>query len=102
MAEYVLSNTADADLDNIYTYSFEAYGENKADAYFLDLRDCLQRLADTPLLGRPAKVVRPDLFRHEHARHIVFYLIENDGIFIARILHCAMDVERQLAAGQGD
>ena len=51
MADYVLSNAADADLDDIYTYSFEAYGESKADAYFLDLRDCLQRLADTPLLA---------------------------------------------------
>ena len=49
MAEYVLSNAADADLDDIYTYSFETYGESKADA-----------------------------------------------IFIARILHRAMDVERQL------
>ena len=102
MADYVLSNAADADLDDIYTYSFEAYGESKADAYFLDLRGRLQRPADTPLLGRPAKLIRPDLYRHEHARHIVFYLIEHEGIFIARILHCSMDVERQFKAVQSD
>jgi plasmid stabilization system protein ParE len=50
MADYVLSNAADADLDDIYTYSFEIYGESKADAYFIDLRDCLQRLADNRAL----------------------------------------------------
>jgi toxin ParE1/3/4 len=99
MAEYVLSNAADADLNDIYTYSYEIYGEDRADTYFLDLRDCLQQLADNPHLGRLARIVRPDLFRHEHDRHIVFYLIEGDGIFVARILHCSMDIERHMDRG---
>jgi toxin ParE1/3/4 len=56
----------------------------------------LKQLAINPHLGRMAKMVRPDLFRHEHARHIVFYLIEDDGIFVVRILHCSMDIKRHM------
>jgi toxin ParE1/3/4 len=99
MADYVLSNAADADLDGIYTYSFETFGEVQADAYFLGLRDCLQQLAETPHLGRLAKLVRPDLYRHEDEGHIVFYLIESDCIFIVRILHRSMDVRRVIELG---
>lgn len=51
MADYVLSNKADSDLTEIYIYSYQAFGEAKADAYFLSLRDCLQALADNPRLG---------------------------------------------------
>ena len=37
MADYTLSNKADADLDAIYVYSFETFGEDKADAYAADV-----------------------------------------------------------------
>jgi toxin ParE1/3/4 len=42
MAEYVLSKAADTDLNDIYTYSYETFGEHQADTYFFDLRDCLR------------------------------------------------------------
>ena len=94
MAEYVLSQKADSDLTDIYFHSYRAFGEAKADAYFLSLRDCLQALAENPRLGRAVDYLRPGLFRHRHARHIVFYLRENDGIFVVRVLHDSMDAPR--------
>jgi len=96
MADYVLSNKADDDLTDIYLYSYRAFGEAKADAYFLSLRDCLQTLAENPRLGRPIDAIRPGLFCHRHARHIVFYAMEGAGIFVVRVLHDAMDVWRHI------
>jgi len=101
MAEYVLSNKADDDLGGIYVYSAQTFGEARADAYFLGLRDCLQALADTPRLGRPAELATAGLLRHEHGRHIVFYLMETGGIFVVRILHRGMDVPRPMDAEDG-
>ena len=37
MPDYELSQKADQDLTEIYLYSFENFGEDRADKYFLDL-----------------------------------------------------------------
>ncbi len=84
MADYVLSNKADGDLTDIYLYSHRTFGEAKADSYFLSLCDCLQALADNPRLGSSAAYIRPGLLCHRHARHIVFYVVEDSGVFIVR------------------
>ena len=96
MADYVLSNKADGDLTEIYLYSHRTFGEAKADAYFLSLCDCLQALADNPRLGRSAGVIRPGLFCHPHGRHIVFYMVEETGILVVRVLHDSMDIPRHV------
>jgi len=96
MADYVLSNKADADLDDIYVYSYRTFGEAKADAYLQSLSDCLRSLADNPGLGRQVAEIEPGLFRHRHARHTVYYLTEDAGIFIVRVLHEAMDAPRHI------
>lgn len=100
MADYVLSNAAGADLDDIYVYSFETFGEARADAYFLSLRDCLQTLAETSRMGQDASALHAGLLRHHHARHVVYYLIEDGGIFVVRVLHDAMDAPRHVCAPQ--
>lgn len=96
MADYVLSNKADTDLTEIYLYSFQTFGEARADTYFLSLRDRLQNLADNPHLGRSAADIRPDLLLYRHARHMIFYVTEESGIFVVRILHDAMDMPRHI------
>ena len=98
MPDYVLSNKAESDLTEIYVYSFRAFGEAKDDSYFLGLRDFLQELADNPHLGRSAAYLRTGLFCPRYARHIVFYMAEAAGIFVVRILHDAMDIQRNLSS----
>lgn len=96
MADYILSNAADGDLAEIYRYSFKWFGEARADAYFLGLRDSLRTLADNPGLGRPVGYLRSGLLQHSHAKHVIFYLVEDTGIFVVRVLHQAMDSERHI------
>ena len=48
MGDYQLSGKADQELDEIYEYSIKQFGEHVADEYFLSLRDCLLKLADSP------------------------------------------------------
>jgi len=96
MAGYSLSNQADSDLGEIYRYSHRTFGEARADAYFLSLASCLRTLAETPRLGRDARLKVPGLLRHEHAQHVIFYQIEEAGIFVVRILHRSMDLPDRL------
>jgi toxin ParE1/3/4 len=96
MPDYTLSNKAVADLENIYLYSRKTFGEAKADAYFSSLSDCLDILTENPRLGHRAAHILPGLFCHQHAHHLVFYLIEPNGIFIVRLLHRAMEPARHL------
>jgi toxin ParE1/3/4 len=53
-------------------------------------------LADNPRLGRPAGIRHQDLLPHAHAGHVIYYLIENPGIFAVRVLHHSMDSERHI------
>lgn len=96
MGDYVLSRAADGDLTEIYTYSFRTFGEVQAESYFLELSRCLRMLADNPRLGRGAGLSRRDMLKHAHGPHVIYYVIEEPGIFVVRVLHCSMDGERHL------
>ena len=79
---------------DIGDYTLHTWGEDQSIRYIDDLEACCQRLADNPGLGRACDRVRPGLRRMEHARHVVFYRIEDGGILISRILHRRMLPER--------
>jgi len=96
MADYELSIKADQDLTEIYIYSFNNFGESKADSYFLGLDECLLKLAENPNLCRKIDYIRSGYFRYEYVSHSIFYKIKEDGIVVMRILHGSMDTERQI------
>src|SRR5664279_1625479 len=95
MATFRLSRLAEADLLDIATYTLQTWGQDQAIRYVGDLESCCRKLADNPELGRTCDHVRPGLRRMEHARHILFYRIEAEGIVASRILHQRMLPERQ-------
>lgn len=66
MPAYSLSRKADIDLQQVYFYSFEHFGEAQADTYTFELAACFQLLADQPRLGRqrPGKSEAFRLFFH--------------------------------------
>lgn len=91
MADYELSDKADEDLTEIYIFSFQKFGEAKADAHLLSLNECFSLLAANPRLGRKIDHIRQGYFQHEHGRHSIFYRQKINGITIMRVLHHSMD-----------
>ena len=87
MRRYRLSRRADQDLFEIFRFGIETFGLLQAEQYQTDLTHCFDLLAQNPRLGRPADIIAPGLRRHEHARHIILYEIETDGVLILTILH---------------
>ena len=93
MNGFVLSRDADADLQDIYTYSEDTWGAPQAVNYLAGLFDLFERICRHPFIGR----TRPDLggaIRSlPHGPHVVFYMPWQGGIAILRVLHASMDVE---------
>ena len=94
MADFRLSTRAAADLGGIARYTIETFGVEQARRYRDELEACFRNLVENPRLGRSAERLRPGLRRFEHRSHAVFYMQNEDGILIVRILHARMDASR--------
>ena len=97
MADYVLSGKAEDDIIEIYRFSYEQFGESKADKYLFSLEDTFLNLAKNPMLGRAIDMIRRGYFRYEYASHSIFYIQKNARtIHIIRVLHNRMDMKRHI------
>jgi len=84
------------DLEDIWVYTYETWGEDQADQYIFDLSDGFEKLADHPDKGRACDDIREGYRKYDIGKHIVFYRQTHKGIEIVRILHQRMDPDRHL------
>lgn len=84
------------DLSQIWDYSEEQWGRRQAESYVEDVRAAIERLAADPDRGRPCDDIRDRYRRYPTGRHVIFYVVDEVGIDVIRILHQRMDVGRHL------
>jgi len=87
LARYRLSKLAKLDLIEIAEYTVDRWGLEQADRYLDSLSRCFELLVSQPRIGRPCDRIRKGYRRIEHEKHVIFYLVGEEGIFISRILH---------------
>lgn len=87
-----LSKLAEQDLDDIYDYSLKQFGRQQAREYIEAFRPVFTRLADNPNIGSNAYGMK----KFPCGKHIVFYQVRLERMFIVRILHQRMLPERHL------
>ena len=92
----VVSRRAEADLIEIWLYSFENWGEAQADRYLDALGDGLRECAAEPECGRRRDEVRPGYWSLLVRRHVAFYTFTADEVLIRRVLHGSMDPDRHV------
>lgn len=97
MGEIRLTARAEADLAGIADYTIETFGIEQARRYRDDLEGCFRTIAENPRLGRSAEALAAGLRRVEHRSHVVFYLVDESGILIVRVLHSSMDAGRHVS-----
>jgi toxin ParE1/3/4 len=90
LPEYTLSRDAEADLDEIATFTEEHWGREQAERYILELRSTCNQLAGRPGIGRICTSIRRGLHRFEFGSHVIFYRRTRTGILISRFLHKRM------------
>ena len=91
---YELSAAADQDIQDIYDYAAQEYGEDQAESYTLELEVFLDELVRSPEMGRRRDDIRSGLKSFPKGHHIVFYRILPERIRIVRILHSRRDLTR--------
>ena len=96
MAVYRLSRKAAADVGSIHEYTIVNFGLAQAQNYLNGLHERFGNLAEQPMLGRRAAGLQPKLRRYEYRSHVVFYLPDDGGVTIVRVLHESMDATRHL------
>jgi toxin ParE1/3/4 len=89
-----ISRQAEADMLDIAEYSLRQWGEAQAARYLAQLAGCCRRVADYPLIGCACPWILPGLRRIEQGSHVVFFLVGDSDVLIARVLHKSMQPER--------
>ena len=96
MVDFRLSPRAETDLAEIADYTIETFGVEQARRYRDGLVACFQSLAQNPRLGRSVEWLATGLRRFEHRSHAVFYVVDERGVVVVRVLHVRMDASRHL------
>ncbi len=96
MADLRLTPTALRDLEDIWIYTAQQWGEAQAAHYLDELDACFKALAASPLSAPICDHIRPGYRRQRVERHTVYYKVENTVVVVVRVLHERMDVLRHL------
>lgn len=91
MRRLVVSDRAEADLREIWLYSFKTWGAAQADRYLDELDAGLQECGAEPERGKQSDEVRPGYWSLLIRRHVAFYTFTDDEVLVQRVLHGSMD-----------
>jgi len=93
MKGFILTPRAISDIDEIWEFSFQYWGFQRADMYVDEIRSTFERIAADPKLGKSCDAIRSGYFRYPSGSHVVFYRLAARQVEIVRILHQRMDFE---------
>ena len=94
MSKHRLSKRADSDIAGIADYTIGQFGIKQARRYRDGLEKIFHRLAEYPNSGRSAEHLAPRLRRMNFESHVIFFLHDEDGVLIVRVLHQRMAFKR--------
>lgn len=96
MAPYRLTRQAEADVREIFEYSYRAFGEYQADAYVSGLSRMFGLIADFPGIGTSSEDLWPGLRRFRFQSHYIHYTHEHGEVLIRAVLHVRRIAKRDL------
>jgi len=96
MKRYRLSPGAERDLAEIWLYSAQNWGMDRADDYIRALNDAMTTIAEDPRTGSPCEDVKAGYRKRLSGSHAIFYKQAQTGVVVVRVLHQNMDFTRNL------
>jgi toxin ParE1/3/4 len=94
----IWSRPARDDLREIWIFSAESVGPDRADDHVRRIATACQLLIATPLAGRSRDELRPGFRSIVIRPHIVFYRAMPISVEIVRILHAGPDIQALFGA----
>lgn|SRR5690606_14140749 len=89
---YILSKSADTDLEEIFEFTLDKFGFQQAEKYLLELENVFETLYKNPSLGKKRNEIKNGLLSFLKDNHVVFYRIVKNHIRIVRVLHSSRDI----------
>lgn len=92
----ILSKRSIQDLEDILLYSFQKWGQQQMNIYQSALDTGLITINKNPLIGYKHQNLPNNYRIFGINQHIVIYKIIDTTIFVIRVLHSRMDLEKNL------
>lgn len=103
MTDFLLSDDAAQDLQDIYRQGLDWFGERQADSYLEDLFDLFDLLACNPYMGTIFDVQAVPFHRYSHKAHVLIYQViktkselPQAGVKILRVFYGKSDYFGQI------
>jgi plasmid stabilization system protein ParE len=102
MPGVVIRPRARRDITEILIYYLDAAGADIASRFRKATAETFRELANSPAIGAPRKVRRPEFrgIRMWRVRgfesYLIFYYPQQDGIAVERVIHASQDYQRVL------
>jgi len=97
MPNYIISQEAIEDINNIWMYTAENWSTSQADRYYNLILDEIEYIADNFESARDMGKVRKNYRYSKIKSHLIFFKKNNDKtIEVVRVLHERMDIENRL------
>ncbi len=93
----VLTPTASADIEDIWTYTEQRWGTAQAERYVTMVGEACRGLAQGTTFSEDASTIRAGYRRTHVGSHVIFFRADSSGqTVVVRVLHQSMDVDRHL------
>lgn len=92
---YRLSPLAEADLEEIWLYTFREWSLEQADTYHRDIIKAIEGLACGRNVWHKTNI-RAGYWKYPIGKHVIFFRHPEGFLDVIRILHERMDVKRHL------
>ena len=81
-AEFRLTPDTQSDLLDIRRFTISQWGATQAQRYLAELRRSIQRLAQTPSLGKASPDMGTNVSSFPHASHIIYYIVHEQQLVV--------------------
>lgn len=92
MYTYRVTLRARSDLKDIGRYTLLKWGKDQRNIYLKNIEARFKWLADNPLLGKHRADINEGFYSFPQGEHLVFYVMQPEGIAIIGIPHKEMDI----------
>ena len=98
MPEYIISEKALEDINNIWIYTAENWSVEQANRYYNLIIDEIEYIVDNLDMARDFGKIRKSYKYSKVKSHLIFFKQEKTNeIEVVRVLHERMDIESRLA-----
>lgn len=93
---FEISKLAIEDLNKIWIYTVEQWSKVQANKYYKEIFTVIDQICDNYEMGKTIDEIKQGHRTTKVKSHMIIYKVKGKTIYIDRILHQKMDIEKQL------